>query len=151
MVFIKLNANSFLTIHFHVINKTKNDLFLEYTLDKDFDFWGRKTVDFYNSDNNTIKANHFKIQLSKQYKLLPDEINCFFEYMKDSDTERIPFVSRFNQVYKEFKITDEGGNIILEKKDITNESFSRIETRSVYYILEISDNYENLTQAVDAD
>ena len=138
-----VSAASFLSIHFHVINLTNNQLILEYKINKDFDFFGRQTIDFYDSDNKTAKAKLFKIEPSQQYIMIPGEINCFFEYMKDPYTETIPFISRFNQVYEEFRITDAGGNVILEKKDIKNESFSRIETRSVYYVLEISDKDEN--------
>ena len=134
-----VNATSFLSIHFHVINLTNNKLILEYKLNKDFDFWGRRTVDFYDSDNNTIKASHFKIEPSKQYTMIPDEINCFFEYMKDSETETIPFINRFNQVFNEFKITDECGNTILQKDDITSDSFHRYDYGSIYYVLEISE------------
>ena len=63
--------------------------------------------------------------------------------MKDTETEKIPFINRFNQVFKEFKIIDEYGNTVLEKEDLTNESFSRIDNRAIHYILEIYDKEEN--------
>lgn len=138
-----VSATSFLEIHFSIKNLSDNDLILEYELNNEFEFWGRETISFYDENNNRIKADFFKCNPSKQYILIPNKIYNFFHYMKDTETEKIPFINRFNQVFKEFKIIDEYGNTVLEKEDLTNESFSRIDNRAIHYILEIYDKEEN--------
>lgn len=134
---VNASAFSFLEIHFSIKILTESNLILEYELYNEFNFLGRKTVNFYDNNNEIIAANSFKISPSQKYILYPNKIKSIFSYKKDSYTENIPFISRFNQVFKEFKITDEVGNVVLRKEDITNDSFKRDESRAIYYILEI--------------
>ncbi|MBP7479590.1 MAG: hypothetical protein KA785_04015 [Spirochaetaceae bacterium] len=134
---VDASAFSFLEIHFSIKNLTESNLILEYELYNEFNFLGRKTVNFFDNNNEIIAANSFKINPSQKYKLYPNKIKGNCSYKKDSNTENIPFISRFNQVFKEFKITDEVGNVVLMKEDITNDSFKRDERRAIYYFLEI--------------
>lgn len=134
-----VNAASFSRIYFSIKNLTDKKFCLEYENNHEFDSYGWEKVSFYDENNNKLYANYFKFPSSKTHFLIPNEITEVFYYMKDANTDNIPFISRFNQVFKEFKIIDECGNTILQKDDITSDSFHRYDYGSIYYIIEISD------------
>ena len=138
-----VNAASFLCIFFSIKNLTDRNLILEYESNHEFDSYGWQKTSFYDENKNAIYANYFSFHSSPKQLLIPNKITGVFDYMKDTETEKIPFINRFNQVFKEFKIIDEYGNTVLEKEDLTNESFSRIDNRAIHYILEIYDKEEN--------
>ncbi len=134
-----VNATSFSCIFFSIKNLTDKNLILEYESNHEFDSYGWQKAGFYDENNNLIYANYFKFPSSPKQLLIPNKITGIFDYMKDTETEKIPFINRFNQVFKEFKIIDECGNTILQKDNITSDSFHRYDYGSISYILEISE------------
>ena len=143
-----VNATSFSCIFFSIKNLTDKNLILEYESNHEFDSYGWQKAGFYDENNNLIYANYFKFPSSPKQLLIPNKITGIFDYMKDTETEKIPFINRFNQVFKEFKIIDEYGNTVLEKEDLTNESFFRIDNRAIHYVLEIYDKEERSSSII---
>ena len=140
---ITVSATSFSRIYFSIKNLTDKNLCLEYENNHEFDSYGWQKASFYDENDNKFYTNYFRFPSSTKKLLIPNEITEVFYYMKDADTDNIPFISRFNQVFKEFKIIDEYGNTIVQKDDITSDSFHRYDYGSIYYILEISGKDEN--------